>query len=172
MLCLQQPSLTADEGRGSGHLIKDIFIDCPPSRIWRLIEKHLEHPEVSPIEQDPGKIKEVRGEPLTAQRSGVGAQTRWFYEYKGKPFVWDDVVTEWEPGRRVVWEATSAWEMEDSFSLIPEGKGTRVRYEMDYRLPYGPMGWLYGKLFLETRMEKHLEGVLQRMKRACEKPFE
>ncbi len=62
--------------------------------------------------------------------------------------------------------------MEDSFSLIPEGKGTRVRYEMDYRLPYGPMGWLYGKLFLETRMEKHLEGVLQRMKRACEKPFE
>ncbi len=101
----------------------------------------------------------------------MGTRTRWFYTYKGKPFVWDDVVTEWEPEKRIVWKATSGWEMKDSFTLLQEESGTRLIYDMDYHFPYGLLGWLYGKLILEPRMIRHWNRVLQRMKKLCESPL-
>ncbi len=154
-----------------GHIFQQIFVNCQPDRVWRLLEKHQEHPEVSLIQQDPGGIQQVRGEALTTQRKGTGTKTRWHYKYGGKPFVWDDIVTEWEPVTRIAWKATSSWNMEDSFSLTREGDGTRVKYEMGYRLPYGPLGTVYGKVILEPKMRKHLEGVLRRMKSLCEEPL-
>ncbi len=154
-----------------GRIVERILVNCPPARIWRLLEKHLEHPEISPIQQDPGDITEQRGEALTSQRDGIGTRTRWYYNYREKPFVWDDIVTEWEPGKRVAWRTTSAWDMDDSFTLFSREKGTLVSYNMSYRLPYGPLGAIYGKLLLEPRMRKHLDGVLRRMKRLCEAPF-
>ncbi len=147
------------------------MVNCQPDRVWRLLEKHQEHPEVSLIQQDPGDIQQVRGEALTTQRNGTGTKTRWHYKYGGKPFVWDDVVTVWEPGRRIAWKTTSSWNMMDSFSLTREEDGTRVTYEMGYTLPYGPLGAVYGKLILGPKMRKHLEGVLRRMKRICEEPL-
>jgi ligand-binding SRPBCC domain-containing protein len=154
-----------------GRLSRNIRIDSPPSRVWRIIEKHLEHPEVATLKQEPGEIQESHGEALSQQRSGIGSRTRWFYTYKRKPFVWDDVVTEWQPEKRIAWQATSGWEMKDSFTLQHEENGTRLVYDMDYHLPYGPLGWLYGKLVLEHRMSRHLIGVLARMKRLCENPI-
>lgn len=139
--------------------------------MWRIIEKHLEHPETPSREVSPSKIQETQGEALTEQRRGVGTRTRWFYTYKKKPFVWDDVVTEWVLEKRIVWKTTSGWEMEDSFTLQSEQRGTRLNYDMDYHLPYGPLGWLYGKLVLEPRMGSHLIGVLQRIKSLCENPL-
>ncbi len=134
------------------------------------MEKHLEHPEVSPVDPDPGSIREVRGEPLSEQRRGVGTRTRWYYKYGKRPFAWDDIVTEWEPEHRVAWKATSAWNMEDSFTLAPRREETVLAYDMDYRLPYGPLGWAYGKLILEPKMKGHLRKVLQRMKKLSEDP--
>jgi hypothetical protein len=149
-----------------------VLIHSPPARVWRLIEKHLEHPEVSPIDLDPwSSIREVRGEPLSKQRTGVGASTRWFYMYGKRPFSWDDIVTEWEPEHRVAWKATSAWSMVDSFTLALRDDGTVLAYDMRYSLRYGPLGLAYGKLLLESKMRRNLLGVLQRMKRLSESPL-
>ncbi len=152
-------------------LSRDIKIDSSPARVWRIIEKHLEHPEIASQEQDLGEVQESHGEALSEQRSDVGTRTRWFYTYKGKPFVWDDVVTEWKPEKRIAWKATSGWEMKDSFRLQREENGTLLVYDMDYHLPYGPLGWLYGKLVLDRQMSRHLSVVLARMKRLCENPL-
>jgi uncharacterized membrane protein len=152
-------------------LSKEVTVHSPASRVWRILEKHLEHPEVSPINSDPGKIQESRGEAISEQRSGVGTRTRWFYTYNRKPLAWDDVVTEWEPEKKIAWETSSGWEMKDSFTLEPADGGTRLIYEMKYHLPYGPIGWLYGKLVLEPRMKRHLSSVLQRTKNLCENPL-
>jgi uncharacterized membrane protein len=152
-------------------LSRNIKIDSSPVRVWRIIEKHLEHLDAAPTEHEPGEIQESHAEALSEQRSGVGTRSRWFYTYKGKPFVWDDVVTEWEPEKRIAWKATSGWEMKDSFTLQPADNGTRLVYNMDYHLPYGPLGWLYGKLILDRQMSRHLSGVLARMKRLCENPL-
>jgi polyketide cyclase/dehydrase/lipid transport protein len=155
----------------SGHVSLVSFIKAPRSRIWRLIEKHLEHPEVSPIEENPSGIQEVRGEPLSQQRHGIGTSTRWFYKYGSKPFTWDDEVVQWEPESRVEWKTTSRWNMRDSFNLRTVKEGTRLEYLMDYSLPYGPLGAIYGKLVLEPKMRRHLRGVLERLKRLSEDPF-
>jgi len=142
-----------------------------PSRVWRIIEKHIENPGVASFPQEPGAIQESHGEPLSQQRSGVGTRTRWYYSYRGKPFTWDDIVTEWEPEKRIVWKATSAWRMKDSFTLWPVDMGTKLVYDMEYNLPYGPLGWIYGRLVLEPRMIKHLKAVLVTMKELCENPL-
>jgi ABC-type uncharacterized transport system permease subunit len=149
-----------------GSLKEEITIKSPPSRVWRIIEKHLEHPESSSGGQGFGEIHETQGEPLSEQRSGIGTRTRWHYNYRGKPFVWDDVVTEWDPGKRVVWKSTSNWEMKDSFTLVSSDAATETSlvYDMTYRLPYSLLGRMYGKLVLEPRMRKHLKGVLERMR--------
>jgi len=156
-----------------GQLREEISIKSSPARVWRIIEKHLEHPELSPVGQGPGGIKETQGEPLSQQRSGVGTRTRWHYTYHGKPFVWDDIVTVWDPEKRVVWKATSGWEMEDSFTLTPSDGSTQTRliYDMTYRLPYGMLGRIYGRLLLEERMRKHLKGVLGTIRDLTENPF-
>jgi Polyketide cyclase / dehydrase and lipid transport len=156
-----------------GTLKEEIPIKSPPARVWTIIAKHLEHPELSYGGQDPGEIMETRGEPLSEQRSGVGTRTRWHYSYRGKPFVWDDVVTAWDPGKYVGWKSTSGWEMEDAFTLTPADTGnwTRLVYDMTYRLPYGLLGRIYGRLILEGRMRKHLKGALERIRNLSENPF-
>lgn len=152
-------------------LVHEVFINCQPARIWRLFEKHLEHPELAMVQSDPGEIQQAKAEALSEQRAGIGTRTRWHYTYGRKPFDWDDVVTVWEPGKRVGWKTTSSWDMEDSFTITPEKNGARVTHEMEYRLPYGPLGAVYGRVILEPKMRKHLQGVLLRMKRLCEEPF-
>jgi uncharacterized membrane protein len=162
------------EGKtGLGKLREEIKIKSPPGRVWRIIEKHLERPDLSSGNKDSGEIQETRGESLSEQRSGVGTKTRWHYTHRGKPFVWDDIVTMWDPGKRVVWKTTSSWEMEDSFTLTPSDAATRTRltYDMTYRLPYGLLGRIYGRLLLEARIRKHLKTVLGRIRDLSENPF-
>ncbi len=154
-----------------GRLREEVTIAVPPSRVWRLIELHIAHPEESDDLGSPEGIKAGRGMVLSAQRSGVGTRTRWFYTYRKRPFVWDDIVTSWEPGKRVEWQTTSAWQMRDSFTLIPEIDETRLVYRLEYRLPYGLLGSLYGRLFLEPMMRRHLKDVLGRMKKLAENPL-
>jgi len=154
-----------------GRLTDQTRIAAPPRRVWRIIEKHLEHPESSDASGSPGKIKAVGGMPLSVQRSGVGTRTRWVYNYRKRPFSWDDIVTVWKPMERVEWETTSTWKMRDSFNLMQEEYGTRLVYQMDYKLPYGLIGRLYGRFLLEPRMRKHIEAVLGTMKSLAEHPF-
>ncbi len=45
------------------------------------------------------------------------------------------------------------------------------KLKLIYHLPYGPLGWLYGKLVLEARMRRHLNRLLWRMKRLSENPL-
>lgn len=135
------------------------------------MEKHLEHPESSGIFGEESSIQAAGGEALSQRRTGVGTKTRWFYRYKGRPFIWDDIVTEWDPGKRIVWHTTSGWNMEDSFTLDQDLEGTRLVYTMRYRLPYGPIGYLYGRLILEPRMNNHLKSVLEKAKELSENPL-
>ncbi len=157
-----------------GRLSEEERINSPPARVWRIIEKHLQHPETSTQERDSTRIQEGRGEPLSEQRTGVGTRTRWFYKYRGKPFVWDDIVIEWDPCRRVAWKSTSTWVMEDSFTLKPseDGANTRLVYDMSFQLPYWLIGKLYGRLILEPQMRQHLTAVLSRMKKLSENRFD
>jgi hypothetical protein len=59
--------------------------------------------------------------------------------------------------------------MEDSFILIPTEKGTKLIYVMDYKLPYGILGWIYNKLMLQRSIEENLENTLNSIKKIGER---
>lgn len=150
-------------------IIKSIEIDALPKKVWTLIVQHLKYPDHPADEEGMAPIKAVRGKAISKKRAGVGVTTRWTYEFKGKTYTWDDIVTEWVDNKRIAWKSTSTWQMEDSFDLEPTEKGTRLIYTMDYKLPYGFLEWIYGKLRLQKPMEKTLENTLMNMKRMVEK---
>ena len=134
--------------------------------------RHQEYPE---IEQERGpeyehlRIKDVKGEALTEQRTGVGAQTRWYYKFYSINTKWDDIVIEWDEERKISWEATSGWRMIDSFTLSPNNGTTKVTYYMDYTPPLGILGKFIFRLFFRKHMERNLEYTLLQMKRNTER---
>lgn len=152
-------------------IVKDILIDAPPEVIWTMMARHQQYPEVE-VERGPEwddlVIKDLRGEALTEQRKGIGARTRWFYKFYWYTFKWDDEVTEWDENRRILWKSISTWEMIDSFDLVPEEGGTRLVYEMEYSPPYGILGKIWYRLFVNRHLEKQLEYTLLQMKRNAE----
>lgn len=150
-------------------IIKSIEIDAPPKKVWTLIVQHLKYPDRHANEEETAPIKAGGGKAISKKRVGVGVTTRWTYEFRNKTYTWDDIVTEWVENKRIVWKSTSTWQMEDSFDLEPTESGTRLIYIMDYKLPYGFLGWIYGKLRLQKPMEKTLENTLMNMKRVVEK---
>jgi hypothetical protein len=149
---------------------KEIIVNSPSKKVWMVIVKHLENPQYPSDNEPKGPITSLYGEPLSKQRTGVGTKTRWIYQLRTRKFVWDDIVTEWVEDEKITWEATSAWEMIDSFILSSiSDKETLLTYMMDYSLPYGFLGKIYDKFSLRKSMETYLEETLKRMKRTVER---
>ncbi len=147
------------------------MIEAPSEVIWTLMVQHLKYPEKE-AERGPEwselVIKDVKGEALTSNRSGIGVKTRWYYRFYFYTFKWDDEVVEWEELRKITWKAISTWDMVDSFIIRPAGKETRLVYEMDYTPPYGIFGKIWYRLFVHKHLESHLEYTLLQMKRNAE----
>ena len=152
------------------NIVKSIDIQASPRTIWTIIVKHLEHPEQpEQPDSDTAPIRGLGGIPLSEKRTGIGARTRWTYEFRGKRFTWDDEVTGWDEERQVVWKAISTWTMIDSFELLPTKTGTTIIYRMQYKFPYGPLGWLVARLLYHRHMERSLEKTLRDLKTSAER---
>ena len=76
-------------------------------------------------------------------------------------------VTEWETNRRyrVRLMETEPMPLKEGYgeiSLQPHGKNqTLVRWAMDYRVKYGPIGWLLGQTMMKAMMGKVLDANLK-----------
>lgn len=139
--------------------------------IWTLIVQHLKYPEKEAergSEWDKLVIKNIKGEALTSNRSGIGVRTRWYYKFYFYTFKWDDEVVEWEELKKITWKSISTWDMVDSFIMKPAGKETRLTYELNYTPPYWIFGKIWYRLLVHKHLEKHLEYVLLQMKRSAE----
>ncbi len=152
------------------NIVKSVEIEAPPNIIWTIIVRHLEHPE-QPEQLDSALslIRGLGGTPLTEKRAGLGVRTRWSYEFRGKRFTWDDEITRWDDEKLIAWKAISKWTMLDSFELLPTKTGTTVVYRMQYKFPYGPLGWLAAKLLYHRHIEKSLEKTLRDLKQSAER---
>ncbi len=153
------------------NVVKQIMIKATPNTIWTLMVQHLKYPEKEAErgpEWDRLVIKNMKGEAMTARRSGIGVKTRWYYKFYFYTFKWDDEVVEWEKLRKITWKSISTWDMVDSFTIKPENGETRLIYEMDYTPPYGILGNIWYRLFVHKHLEKHLEYTIIQMKRGAE----
>ena len=72
----------------------------------------------------------------------VGARIDYRLSLSGVPLRWRTVITEWEPNRRFVDEQERGpyrhWRHVHEF--VAEGRGTRMRDEVTYALPFGVAG--------------------------------
>lgn len=133
---------------------RSIEIDRPPAAVWRVLEDVRRLPEISP------STVEVVG-PERLERAGqTFTQT---VTLGGKRFTSDWEVREIEPGQRLVIEGSvlpgTRYRMAEAIEPLAEDR-TRLTLTMTYKLPFGPLGRLAGKLGAEKRAVDEAEQVL------------
>jgi hypothetical protein len=130
--------------------------------VWAVLEDVRQLVELSPsttaVEGAPERLT-VAGDTFT-QRVDVG----------GRTFSSTWTVAELVPGRRLRLSGKVApgvhVEMDEELAAV-EG-GTQVCLTMRYRLPFGPLGRLAGRLGLERRADQEAAEVLRQVARAAE----
>ncbi len=138
------------------HYERTIDIDATPDAIWAVIGRFMHIDEFAPL------IKSV--DALTDGEDGVGSKRRCNFD-DGTSVV--EEVTKWEVCRKYrvrlsEMTAMPLHEMYAELSLEPlEGEQVRVTWGMDYRVKFGPFGWLLGQTMMKLMMGKILDGNLK-----------
>jgi ligand-binding SRPBCC domain-containing protein len=130
-----------------------IRANCPPARVWAVLSDLEAVQRYNPTV----RAAAVQG----SQRSGVGATRACDLEPKGRVV---ERVTHWEDGRAVGLEvAESDWPihfMRWVTRVEPDaGGGTRIVQQLDYRVKFGPAGWLLDRLVMKRKLTATLDEV-------------
>lgn len=130
----------------------EIRAKCRPERVWALL---------SDLEAVQRYNPTVRAASVQSQkRSGIGALRACELEPKGRVV---ERVTHWEDGRAVGLEvAESDWPihfMRWVTRLEPEGSGTLITQQLEYRVKFGPAGWLLDRLVMRRKLTATLDLV-------------
>ncbi|MCP5072000.1 MAG: SRPBCC family protein [Rhodobacteraceae bacterium] len=138
------------------HHERTLDIDATPDAVWAVVGRFMSIDEFAPL------VKSV--EALTDGEDGVGSKRRCHFD-NGTSLV--EEVTEWEPnhGYRVrLSEMTSTPLMEAHAGLYvgPLDNGrSRVKWDLAYRVKFGPFGWILGQTLMKMGLGKVLDGNLK-----------
>ncbi len=138
------------------HHQRTLVIDASPDAVWAVLGRFMHIDEFAPL------VKSV--DALTTGKDQVGSKRRCHFDDGGSVV---EEVTEWETNRRyrVRLSETDPMPLTEAYaelSIKPHGSGqTLVEWSMDYRVKYGPFGWLLGQTMMKMMMGKILDGNLQ-----------
>lgn len=139
----------------------EVHAKCSPARVWAVLAdlEAVGH-------YNPGvRAVAIRG----TQRSGVGAMRACELAPQGRVV---ERVTHWEEGRAVGLEvAESDWPihfMRWVTRLEPDGEGTRIAQELEYRVKFGPLGWVLDRLVMKRKLTATLDGVFAALAKHAE----
>jgi hypothetical protein len=130
----------------------DLEANCPPGRIWALLA------DLEAVERyNPG----VRAATIVGdQRTGVGAMRTCELRPKGRVV---ERVTHWQDGRALGLEvAESDWPihfMRWVTHIEPHRGGTRITQELEYRVKFGPFGWLLDRIVMERQLRASVDRI-------------
>ena len=139
----------------------EVHAACPPERVWALLA------DLEAVQQyNPGvRSAAVEGE----QRSGVGARRSCDLLPKGRVV---ERVTHWEDGRALGLEvAESDWPihfMRWVTRIEPIDEGTRITQALEYKVKFGPIGWLLDRLVMKRKLTATLDDVFTSLVRYAE----
>ncbi|TMB02996.1 MAG: SRPBCC family protein [Deltaproteobacteria bacterium] len=130
----------------------EVQANCPPEKVWALLSDLEAVQRYNPTV----RTATVRG----ARRTGVGAERACELVPKGRVV---ERVTHWEDGRAVGLEvAESDWPihfMRWVTRLEPAGATTRITQSLEYKVKFGPVGWLLDNLVMKRKLTSTLDEV-------------
>ncbi|MDA7657134.1 SRPBCC family protein [Verrucomicrobia bacterium] len=137
------------------HYERTLDISATPDAIWAIIGRFMHIDEFAPL------VKSVNA--LTDGENGIGAKRRCNFD-DGSSVV--EEVTDWQANRgyQVRLSEMTTMPLHEAYagiSIEPLSNGrSRVKWGMDYRVKYGPFGWLLGHTMMKMMMRKVLDGNL------------
>ena len=139
----------------------EVLAACPPERVWALLA------DLEAVERyNPGvRSATIEG----AQRSGVGARRSCELVPRGRVV---ERVTHWEDGRAVGLELDEHdWPvafMRWVTRVEPHEGRTRITQALEYRVKFGPLGWLLDRLVMRRKLTASLDAVFAALARHAE----
>jgi hypothetical protein len=138
------------------HHQRTLDIDAAPEAVWAVLGRFMHIDEFAPL------VKSV--DALTDGEDGTGSKRRCNFD-DGTSVV--EEVTEWVDNRkyRVRLSELTAMPLHEAhaeLSVAPIDNGhSRVTWGMDYRVKYGPFGWLLGQTVMKIMIGRILDGNLK-----------
>jgi polyketide cyclase/dehydrase/lipid transport protein len=140
----------------------EIHAACPPDQVWAALAdlEAVQH-------YNPG----VRSAAIESpKRTGVGAMRSCELFPKGRVV---ERVTHWEEERALGLEvAESDWPihfMRWVTRIEPNNGGTRITQSLEYRVKFGPLGWLLDQLVMKRKLTAALDDVFASLARYAER---
>ena len=135
---------------------RTLEIDATSDEVWAVLGRFMHIDEFAP--------EIVSVDALTDGKDGIGSKRRNNFK-NGTSLV--EEVTEWEPKRRyrVSSSEMSSMPLHEAYSAIsvePTDNGrSMVTWDFDYRVKFGPFGWLLGMTMMKVMMGRIVDGNLK-----------
>ena len=137
------------------HHERTLTINAAPDAVWAVLSRYMHIDEFAP------QITSV--DALTDGEVGVGSKRRNHFA-NGTSVV--EEVTAWKPGNGYTVKlsdmaAMPLHEANSEIRITPIGGQSKVVWTFDYRVKYGPIGWLMGQTMMKMMMGKIIDANLQ-----------
>jgi len=138
------------------HHQRTLDIHATPEAVWAVLARFMHIDEFAPLV--------ITVDALTQGENGVGSKRRCHFD-NGTSVV--EEVTEWEANHKYRVRLSDianmpVHELEAELSVVPlENDRSRVTWSMDYRVKFGPFGWLLGQTMMKIMLGKILDGNLK-----------
>ncbi len=133
------------------HLERSLTMDAARDAVWAVLGRYMHIDEFAP------RITSV--DALTDGEVGLGSKRRNHFA-NGTSLV--EEVTEWKPGAgyTVKLSEMAAMPLHEACSevrITPAGGRSKVTWTFDYRVKFGPIGWLMGQTLMNVKMGKIID---------------
>lgn len=137
------------------HHERKLTIDAAPEAVWAVLSQYMHIDEFAP------QIMSV--DALTDGEVGLGSKRRNHFA-NGTSVV--EEVTTWKPGSGYAVKlsdmaAMPLHEASSEIHITPTAGKSKVTWTFDYRVKYGPLGWLMGQTMMKMMMGKIIDANLQ-----------
>ena len=141
------------------HFERTLKIDATPDAVWAVLGDFMHIDEFAP--------EIVSVDALTDGEDGIGSRRRNHFK-NGTSLV--EEITEWEPAKRrfrlqmLDMDSMPLHEGYSAMSVEPTNNGrSMVIWDMDYRVKFGPIGWVLGQTMMKMMMGKSIDDNLKRL---------